>query len=48
MPYYTTHAITANSCALHVFEHPRQDYEQLTKILRVHTEAIGMNVRCYM
>ena len=29
MPYYTTHAIAANSCALHVFKHPRQDYEQL-------------------
>ena len=29
MPYYTTHAITADSCALHIFEHPRQDYEQL-------------------
>ena len=26
---YTTHAIAANSCALRVFEHPRQDYEQL-------------------
>ena len=25
----TTHVIAANSCALRVFEHPRQDYEQL-------------------
>ena len=23
MPYYTTHAIAADSCAFHVFEHPR-------------------------
>ena len=29
MPYNTTHAIAVDSCALLVFEHPRQDYKQL-------------------
>ena len=34
MPNYTTHAIAANSCALQVLEHPRQDYEQLHTLNR--------------